>query len=161
MYTLLGYAILALIIIANGFGVLQAVKNGKYGLAITVVFAVLFSTIVEVINNSNCICFTNTWFFRKLTTWFFEDILSQVGQFGMLVIFFLALIYWLLGERSIAPRIMINAIINLFLAFLWAKIVSQIISCVICPLICKDAIDWNAANQCVIINIKRWLGIGL
>ncbi len=160
-----GFGILLLLAFAGIqiFGIFRAFTKGYYFLGSLVALGSFFCAIFNMIHNPICTCITSTVIFRNLTVWFmgmFQEILASFSQFAGLTILILAGIYFLLGERSIAPRIFIEFAVNMLLASLWSLMFSCIITFYLCPLICEGSLDLNQANENIWAALRKWLGTG-
>ena len=161
LYAFLGYAIIFLLIFVTSYGAYLSMMRQRLLLAVLVLFAVFFTTIFGIIANTSCTCLLGNDIFRDITKFFMEDILPLAGNIVMIIIFLIALRAFLLGERSLAPGILLNVGLNLLAASFWALIFSSIITFYACPLICEHYLDLNEAHQNMVIAIRRWLGTGL
>ncbi|MCB0539230.1 MAG: hypothetical protein KDE33_17070 [Bacteroidetes bacterium] len=160
LYASLGYIIIFILVFVTIYGTVLTVKGGKTILGFLIIFAVFFSTIFRVVGNPSCACIYGSDIFRDFTRWFMVDVLGWVGSIFTIFIVIIAANAFFRGERSIAPRILIEAIINLILAFFSGLIFSTIVAFYVCPLICEHYIDWDIANQNIWAAIRRWLGTG-
>ncbi|MEX2593853.1 MAG: hypothetical protein WD426_13850 [Anditalea sp.] len=158
-YASLGYLILFILLFLNFYAVFASIRGNRIILGLLIVFTVLFTTIFSIITNSSCFCLMGNDVFRNITQWFMEDVLSWVGSFMGIWIFFIAFNAYVRGERSIAPRILVEITLNLVVAFLWGIMVSSIITFVVCPLICEQYLEWDVANQKIWAAVRRWFGI--
>ncbi len=149
-----GWGLLILLAVINGFIAWKVFKY-KFWLAIIFVIAVVSAFILAVVTEPNCGCLSGYTYFSKATKWV-ADILEMafwfIGNYFLMVMAAIALVYWLKGRHPIASELFWRFMFNLALSIIWAKLNFIYIKCAACPLICDLEMSWAILEECMFRN---------
>jgi len=149
-----GWGLLILLAAINGI-IAWKVLSKKFWWAILFVIAVVSAFILAVVTEPNCGCLSGYTYFSKATLWvadIIETVFLFVGNYFLMVMAVIAMVYWLKGRHPIASRFFWEFMFNLFLSVIWARLNFIYIKCLACPLICDLEMSWSSIEECMIRN---------